>query len=72
MHGCDVLNKRGFARPYVLSEHILVICIGRNLEISLKRRGIVNGMSAQKLTKCTCSKHNFLGLATNIVKILAS
>ena len=20
MHGCDVLNKRGFARPYVLSE----------------------------------------------------
>ena len=24
MHGCDVLNKRGFARPYVLSEHILV------------------------------------------------
>ena len=25
MHGCDVLNKRGFARPYVLSEHTLVI-----------------------------------------------
>ena len=21
VHGCDVLNKRGFARPYVLSEH---------------------------------------------------
>ena len=25
VHGCDVLNKRGFARPYVLSEHTLVI-----------------------------------------------
>ena len=25
MHGCDVLNKRGFARPYVPSEHTLVI-----------------------------------------------
>ena len=25
LHGCDVLNKRGFARPYVLSEHTLVI-----------------------------------------------
>ena len=24
-HGCDVLNKRGFARPYVLSEHTLVV-----------------------------------------------
>ena len=24
LHGCDVLNKRGFARPYVLSEHTLV------------------------------------------------
>ena len=24
VHGCDVLNKRGFARPYVLSEHTLV------------------------------------------------
>ena len=66
MHSCDVLNKRGFARPYVLSEHTLVgeqseltecscqsrfvgcICIGRNFEISLRRRGIVNGMSAQK------------------------
>ena len=27
MHGCDVLNKRGFARPYVLSEHTLVLVI---------------------------------------------
>ena len=25
VHGCDVLNKRGFARPYVLSEHTLVV-----------------------------------------------
>ena len=25
MHDCDVLNKRGFARPYVLSEHNLVV-----------------------------------------------
>ena len=25
VHGCDVLNKRGFARPYVLSEHTLVL-----------------------------------------------
>ena len=24
VHGCDVLNKRGFARPYMLSEHTLV------------------------------------------------
>ena len=24
VHGCDVLNKRGFARPCVLSEHTLV------------------------------------------------
>ena len=24
VHGCDVLNKRGFTRPYVLSEHTLV------------------------------------------------
>ena len=24
VHGCDELNKRGFARPYVLSEHTLV------------------------------------------------
>ena len=23
VHGCDVLNKRGFTRPYVLSEHTL-------------------------------------------------
>ena len=64
MHGCDVSNKRGFDRPYLLSEHTLVIigeqseltvsscqsrfvgrvCIGRNFEISLRRRGIVYGM----------------------------
>ena len=25
VHGCDVLNKGGFVRPYVLSEHTLVI-----------------------------------------------
>ena len=25
VHGCDVLNKRGFARPYVLLEHTLVV-----------------------------------------------
>ena len=25
MHGCDVLNEKGFARPYVLSEHTLVV-----------------------------------------------
>ena len=25
VHGCDVLNKRGFARPYVQSEHTLVM-----------------------------------------------
>ena len=25
VHGCDVLNKRGFARPYVPSEHTLVL-----------------------------------------------
>ena len=25
MRGCDVLNKRGIARPYVLLEHTLVI-----------------------------------------------
>ena len=24
VRGCDVLNKRGFALPYVLSEHTLV------------------------------------------------
>ena len=24
VHDCDVLNKRGFARPYVLSKHTLV------------------------------------------------
>ena len=24
MHGCDGLNKRGFARPYMLLGHILV------------------------------------------------
>ena len=30
MYGCDVLNKRGFARPYVLSEHTLVYK-GKNL-----------------------------------------
>ena len=27
MHGCDVLNKRGFARSYVLSEHIFFMVI---------------------------------------------
>ena len=48
--------------------------IGRNFETFLRRRGIVNGMSAQKLTECACSKHNFLattGLATKL-RILAS
>ena len=25
VHGCDVLNKRGFARPYLLSDHTLVV-----------------------------------------------
>ena len=25
VHGCNVLNKSGFASPYVLSEHTLVI-----------------------------------------------
>ena len=25
VHGCDVLNKRGFARPYMQSEHTLVL-----------------------------------------------
>ena len=24
-HGCDVLNKRSFACPYMLSEHILAV-----------------------------------------------
>ena len=24
LHGCDVLNKRGFARPNMLSEHTLL------------------------------------------------
>ena len=27
MHGCDVLNKRGFARPYMLLEYTLVILL---------------------------------------------
>ena len=27
VHGCDVLNKRGCARPYVLSEHTLVTVV---------------------------------------------
>ena len=27
MHSCDVLNKRGFARPYVLLEHTLVLSL---------------------------------------------
>ena len=25
VHSCDAFNKRGFARPYVLSEHTLVL-----------------------------------------------
>ena len=35
LHGCDVLNKRGFARPYVLSEHTLVIFILLNRWVQL-------------------------------------
>ena len=27
VHGCDGLNKRGFAHPYVLSEHTLVVVV---------------------------------------------
>ena len=33
LHACDVLNKRGFARPYVLSEQTLVM-IAEKKEIS--------------------------------------
>ena len=33
VHGCDVLNKRGFARPYVLSEHTLVYMYSKHVHV---------------------------------------
>ena len=46
MHGCDVLNKRGFDCPYMLSEHTLVVAIERLHMMSQHRNSLATATAA--------------------------
>ena len=61
VHGCDVLNKKGFAHPYVLSEHTLVIISLITPCQAADRCVCKQSVAPDPLTPQKVGKHIFLG-----------
>ena len=61
VHGCYVLNKRGFARPYVLSEHTLVVMLARYPKLALSNVQIHDLIIfANKMRNNTCANRGYV------------